>query len=349
MELRDVETFLEVARALHFGRAAERLNVSQGRVSQIIKALEREVGGALFERSSRRVRLTPLGERFRTGAADGYDRLTTTLRECRAVARQVGDRLRIGYQWTMGGQFTERLVSAFSEGHPHCEVFVNSLVYRTGGRMEPLAEGSDVDLALWWSPGGDSSAVEAPGLVVGPVLAAVPRGVLVPSAHPLARRAAITLDDLTPYELLRLPDTVGARMRERWLPTRTGSGKALRHTDEDMSRLTGTPDLPVEDVLALVARGRGLHLTVANLLDRVPFPGLAVVPVLDMPPMVVVPVWPATRETATVRAFVESAVRATTADRAAATRRARVAARVGRRGQPLAGGTGGTGVATQSG
>ncbi|MDO0938538.1 LysR family transcriptional regulator [Streptomyces sp. DG2A-72] len=320
MELRDVETFLEVARVLHFGRAAERLNVSQGRVSQIIKALEREVGGALFERSSRRVCLTPLGEQFRAGAADGYDRLTTTLRECRDVARQVGDRLRIGYQWTMGGQFAERLVSTFGDGHPHCEVVINSLVYQAGGNMEPLTEGSDIDLALWWSPGGDGSAVEAPGLVVGPVLAAVPRGVLVPSTHPLARRPAITLDDLTPYELLRLPDTVSARMRERWLPTHTGSGRALRHTAEDMSRLTGTPDLPVEDILALVAQGRGLHLTVANLLERVPFPGLTVVPVPDMPPMVVVPVWQSARENATIRAFVESAARATGAKRAAVAR-----------------------------
>ncbi|MFE0254485.1 LysR family transcriptional regulator [Streptomyces sp. NPDC059010] len=320
MELRDVETFLEVARALHFGRAAERLNVTQGRVSQIIKALEREVGGALFERSSRRVCLTPLGERFRAGAEDGYDRLMATLRECRDMTRQVGDRLRIGYQWTMGGQLADRLVTAFTSGHPHCEVVINSLVYRAGGNMAPLAGGSDVDLALWWSPGGDGSAVEAPGLVVGPLLAAVPRGVLVPSAHPLARRAAITLDDLTPYELLRLPDTVHPRLRERWLPTHTGSGRALRHTDEDMSRLMGTSDLPVQDVLALVARGRGLHLTVADLLDQVPFPGLAVVPVLDMPPMVVVPVWRSTRENATIRAFVRSAAHATAAERAAVTR-----------------------------
>jgi DNA-binding transcriptional LysR family regulator len=322
MELRDVETFLEVARVLHFGRAAERLHVSQGRVSQIIKGLEREVGGALFERSSRRVRLTPLGERFRTGAAEGHDRLTATLRECRAVARQVGDRLRIGYQWTMGGELPDRLVSGFTRAHPHCEVVVSSLVFRAGGNLVPLAGGTDVDLVLRWSPGGDGSAVEAPGLVVGPLLAADPRGVLVPAAHPLARRRAIVLDDLLPYELLRLPDTLGVPLRERWVPTHTSSGRALRHTDEDMSRLMGTEHLPVEDVLALVARGRGLHLTIANLLDRVPFPGLTVVPVLDMPPMVVVPVWQAARENATIRAFVESAARTTEPERAVVIRSA---------------------------
>lgn len=306
-----METFLEVARALHFGRAAERLNVSQGRVSQIIKGLEREVGGALFERSSRRVRLTLLGEQFRTGAEEGYDRLATTLRECRAAARQVGGQLRIGYQWTMGGQFVDRLVSAFNSSHPQCEVILNSLVYRKGGSLAPLAGGSDIDLALWWSPGGDGSAVEAPGLAVGPALACVPRGVLVPSTHPLARRTAVTLDDLTPYDLLRLPVAMNALMQERWLPTRTNSGQPLRHTAQDVSQLIGRPNLPVEDVLALVARGHGLHLTVANLLEQVAYPGLVVVPVTDIPPMVVVPVWLAAHENASIRAFVESAVGAT--------------------------------------
>jgi DNA-binding transcriptional LysR family regulator len=59
MELRDIEIFLALAEELHFGRTAERLHVSQARVSQAIKKQERRIGGTLFERSSRQVRLTP--------------------------------------------------------------------------------------------------------------------------------------------------------------------------------------------------------------------------------------------------------------------------------------------------
>ena len=59
MELRDIEIFLTLAEELHFGRTAERLRISQARVSQSIKQQERRIGGALFERTSRSVRLTP--------------------------------------------------------------------------------------------------------------------------------------------------------------------------------------------------------------------------------------------------------------------------------------------------
>jgi DNA-binding transcriptional LysR family regulator len=56
-----VEEFLAVAEELHFGRAAERLHVSQPRVSRLIAALERQAGGRPFERTSRKVTLTRLG------------------------------------------------------------------------------------------------------------------------------------------------------------------------------------------------------------------------------------------------------------------------------------------------
>jgi DNA-binding transcriptional LysR family regulator len=64
MDMQQVEAFLAVADELHFGRAAEQLVLSRPRVSRLIASLEREVGGTLFDRTSRRVRLTPLGARF---------------------------------------------------------------------------------------------------------------------------------------------------------------------------------------------------------------------------------------------------------------------------------------------
>lgn len=53
MELRDIEIFLALADELHFGRTAERLHVSQARVSQTIKQVERRIGAPLFARTSR--------------------------------------------------------------------------------------------------------------------------------------------------------------------------------------------------------------------------------------------------------------------------------------------------------
>ena len=69
MDTAEIEVFLVLAEELHFGRTAELLHMPQPRVSRLVSALERRIGGALFERTSRRVRLTPLGQQLEIGRA----------------------------------------------------------------------------------------------------------------------------------------------------------------------------------------------------------------------------------------------------------------------------------------
>jgi DNA-binding transcriptional LysR family regulator len=74
MELRQLSYFKAVAEELHFGRAAARVRIAQPALSNHVMALERELGCALFIRSTRRVELTRAGETF-------YDRCVRILSE----------------------------------------------------------------------------------------------------------------------------------------------------------------------------------------------------------------------------------------------------------------------------
>jgi DNA-binding transcriptional LysR family regulator len=123
-------------------------------VSQTIQALEREVGGALFERSSRHLRLTRLGEEFRKGAERISDEVDATLRTCRALARGDGWRLHIGYSTSVGLE----LVAAFESAYPGSVVVFNSLGIRAANPIESLILDHGLDIALMWCPGATETS-----------------------------------------------------------------------------------------------------------------------------------------------------------------------------------------------
>jgi len=81
-------TFDAVARALSFTRAARRLHITQGAVSQRIRALEGDLGVQLFERSTRAVRLTAAGEILHRATRDALDRVEAGLVEMNALGKE---------------------------------------------------------------------------------------------------------------------------------------------------------------------------------------------------------------------------------------------------------------------
>ena len=96
MEFRHLRCFLVLAHELHFGRAAERLAISQPPLSVAIRQLEEAVGARLFDRSSKHVRLTAAGEAFRVEAEALLDRAETARQHACEVATGAVGHVRIG-------------------------------------------------------------------------------------------------------------------------------------------------------------------------------------------------------------------------------------------------------------
>ncbi|HCF5881505.1 TPA: LysR family transcriptional regulator [Pseudomonas aeruginosa] len=119
MELRHLRYFIAVAEELHFGRAAERLGISQPPLSQQIQALEEEVGARLFERTNRRVELTDAGRLFLDESRQVLAQVDkAVLLARRAHLGELGE-LKIGF--TSSAPFTSTIPSsihAFRKAYP---------------------------------------------------------------------------------------------------------------------------------------------------------------------------------------------------------------------------------------
>ncbi|MEJ2867850.1 LysR family transcriptional regulator [Actinomycetospora sp. OC33-EN08] len=107
MELRQLEYVVAVAEELHFGRAAERVHVRQQSVSEQVARLERELGGPLFARTSRRVELTAAGEAFLPEARAVLAAAARALAAGRRAAGGVRE-LRVGYAEDLGTELFTR-------------------------------------------------------------------------------------------------------------------------------------------------------------------------------------------------------------------------------------------------
>ena len=112
IELRHLRYFVAVAEELHFGRAAERLHLAQPPLSQQIRKLEGMLGHALFQRTSRAVRLTAAGAVFLERARRTLRTLEEDVAEVRSVGRGEEGVLRVGF---IGSGMLTRLPDVFRE------------------------------------------------------------------------------------------------------------------------------------------------------------------------------------------------------------------------------------------
>ncbi|GLW31868.1 LysR family transcriptional regulator [Actinoplanes regularis] len=289
MELRDIEIFLTLAEELHFGRTAERLHVSQARVSQSIKQQERRIGGALFERTSRSVRLTPLGERLRDRLHAGYGEIMAGLDEAAAGARGHAGTLNVGTYDTHHQEIAAG-VALFRHRHPQCELRMREII-----PTDPFTalRTARIDVALLWLP------VREPDLVVGPLLHTETLVLTVAADHPLADRDRVEMEDLGDYPVIYLDGPVPDYVWAAHTPPVTPSGRPIRR---------GAGVTTLEEALTAISTGTVISPIGSTSISTRSRRNITFLPIVDGPVLQYVPVWRGTGETTLVRAFVQALV-----------------------------------------
>jgi DNA-binding transcriptional LysR family regulator len=290
LERYEIETFLTLADELHFGRTAEKLGVTTGRISHVIKKLERRIGAALFERTSRVVRLTPIGRQLADDLAPLVAGMAEAVRRAVDAGRGVTGHLRVAFlgEWTAPTLL--KAVGLFTRRHPDCEVSVHEVqLYNS---RSSLVDGS-VDILL--------ASFPFDGMANGPALLWERRVLAVSTAHPLSGAASVSLEALADHPVVQYPAVTSAPFKRDRTPEQTPSGRPVPK---------GPTGNTFSEMLTLVALNKGVLPVGEHSRRYYPRPDLSYVPIHDAPPIERGLVWLQTNTTTRVREFVRAATEA---------------------------------------
>lgn len=253
--------FLAVGETLNFRKAAEQLGIAQPALSRSIKDLEHQLGFALFERSTRRVALTPAGEVLYRESADAMQRLSRATIHAERVAQGLSGTVSVGYSTFAATGPMSDIIIEFRKHHPQAQVGLRLLA--SSEQAAAFDEGT-LDL------GFIMANVAAPPLRGMPIsrerLVAV-----VPASHPWAAKKKITLEMLSTSPLV-----IGSARRWRGFRAlvnglMTARGLSLTIGEE-------ADDVPV--LLQLVRSGFGCTILDASFIPTLP-PGIVPLEIVD--------------------------------------------------------------------
>jgi DNA-binding transcriptional LysR family regulator len=255
MELRHLRYFVAVAEELHFGRAAERLNIAAPTLSHQIRALETMLGAKLLTRKTRSaVALTHSGKRFLVEAQDTLKQADHAELVGRRAGRGDAGSISIGYVLSAGcSGLISSTLATFRKMHPHVSFQLARM--QTVAQLKGLVDGS-LDVGFSRTPH------KFPTGLTGFIVDRQPFCLVVPEGHPLAARKQVT-----PAMLVDEPFVAASLEMELGFWSNISSiappGVSLRIVERAPDAFT---------VLALVAAGAGISI-LSESLSRIAMPG----------------------------------------------------------------------------
>lgn len=267
LTLQQIEAFLVLCDELHFGRASERLLISQPRLSRLIRELEQRIGAPLFERTNRRVEITDVGERFRNEVRPAHRQLTHAIDTARSVARDSEQTFRVGFHTTTAGPILTDVLRGFGS--------TTLVEVPMHGFLDAIRRHEVDVVSTWRFDAGDD-------IEMGPTFETAERRLAVSTSHPWAERMSVSIEEVVEVPLTYAPPTFPPALMDVLTPPATPTGKQLRRVVLCNSFL---------EAMECVAENRAAHMTVDSIRQVVAAERIALIPINGLPPMERVFAW----------------------------------------------------------
>ncbi len=228
-ELRHLVYFHEVARQLHFRKAAEALGVAQPALSRQVAQLEAALGVTLFLRTRRKVELTAAGRALARRVEPVLRTLTSVADELRALARGEAGHVRIAFTGLAMATVLPGILREFHRKVPGIRLELNESP--TSAQLAALQAG---ELGC----GFFHPDAPAPGLRTR-LLLREHNGVLLPAGHPLAKKKSLRLRDLAATAFVLFPRANNPGFYDRILAAFADAGVTPRIAEEVWPRANG--------------------------------------------------------------------------------------------------------------
>lgn len=259
--LAQITSFIAVAENLHFGQAAEELNMTQPPLSRQIQKLEKSIGVQLFERNNRNVTLTPAGETFLAEAYGLVASVNRSPRRAQKVAEGSWGQITIGCTAVSSFGVLGDLLSRIADRLPGVSVEISEMV--TAEEVKALGDGL-IDIGLG-RPDRVPATVET-ALVQSERLVAA-----VPIDHAFAHRDSLRSSEISGQNLIMHSPT-----KARYFYDLT-----VRYIDVGSNEITHSLS-QILTIVNLVAAGRGIAV-VSESAAHLRLDGVVYVPLVDVP------------------------------------------------------------------
>lgn len=262
INLRHIRSFLAVARVSSFAQAAVDLGISQPALSQTIIQLERLVGFALFQRTTRSVGLTVNGEILLERARALADTMEAFHADVRMLRQSISTEIRLGYLIGTGVEYLPETLKVFEKKRPEARV---SLVEFDFNRPDAGLADNTVDCAVIRPP------IDVAGISIT-TLATERCVVCLPDGHPLTRFPSLKVEQILDEPFIAAPKP--GVWRDYWLAGDHRVGKPAHVVLEAAT---------VDSELQAVATRKGISITAESTAKYYARPGIEFRPLLDMP------------------------------------------------------------------